>query len=89
MLFFYTTDPLILVRAIDYSPELGRIVVGTSNCDINELTETTTVSGWRGAGAVNMFAVRPARWHQVHFVVVGGGGGTQSSTGCCLLQCPL
>jgi hypothetical protein len=31
-------------RAIDYSPELGRIVVGTSNCDINELTETTTVS---------------------------------------------
>ncbi|GAX82495.1 hypothetical protein CEUSTIGMA_g9922.t1 [Chlamydomonas eustigma] len=29
------------VRAIDYSEELGRILVGTNNCDIVELTETT------------------------------------------------
>ena len=36
------------IRSIDYSEELGKILVGTNNCDVIELTDTTNVSSRRG-----------------------------------------
>jgi len=39
-----TDRTLPAIRSIDYSPDLGRILVGTNNCNIIELTETTNVS---------------------------------------------
>ena len=31
------------IRSIDYSDDLGKILVGTNNCDVIELTDTTNV----------------------------------------------
>ena len=38
-----TDRSLPAIRAIDYSADLDRILVGTNNCDVIELTETTNV----------------------------------------------
>ncbi|KAJ9506292.1 hypothetical protein QJQ45_013870, partial [Haematococcus lacustris] len=61
------------IRALDYSPELQRIVVGTRHCDIIELTETSTETLLDGhSGDVYQLASHPSQPHIMATVADSG-----------------